>query len=93
MLLIYVGTRKKQETYSHVGHGTQIVNLVRLDGRNNVEQVRGIGQVAVMKEQTDMCLLKENNPQHLSRNTLYTYSTCTYLMAISIQMVNSSSVK
>jgi hypothetical protein len=49
------------ETYRYVRHGAKVVNLVRLHRGNDMKQVGGVGQIAVVQEQANVCLLEVVN--------------------------------
>jgi hypothetical protein len=44
------GVLRHLEGHRDVGHGSEVVNLVRLDLRDDVEQIGGIGQIAIVQK-------------------------------------------
>lgn len=47
---------KSDKTYSDVGHCAQVVNLVGLDFRDDVEEICGVRQIPIMKEEAHASL-------------------------------------
>lgn len=47
----------RQKTYGDVRHSTQVVDFVGLDFRYDMEEIRRVRQVAIVKEKADASLL------------------------------------